>query len=139
MARLNWGHLLVAASSLVNAQSSTSQSADGLTATYGGSSTTASPTVGTATINGTATTYSVQFTVPASADVGPNLLPNIKGTQMIQSLRLPPDADTAVPQDPNAKQAQALCPGYKASDVKYTVRETTRCLEAYIMLIVGSH
>ena len=91
MARFSWTQALLAVSTLVNAQSSsTSNAADGLTSTVG----TPTATEATATIDGTATTYSVAFTVPAAADVGPNILPNVK--------------------DPNAKQAQALCPGYKA-------------------------
>ncbi|KAB2580756.1 Alpha-glucosidase [Lasiodiplodia theobromae] len=53
---------------------------------------------GTATIAGTPVTYSPKFTVPASADVGQNLIPNIV--------------------DPQAVDAQSVCPGYKASDVK---------------------
>lgn len=78
------------------AQSSTSNPADGLT-TAAGSKT---QSIGTATINGTPTTYSVAFTVPAEADVGPNILPNVK--------------------DPSAKQAQQLCPGYTANNVQRT-------------------
>lgn len=58
----------------------------------------ASATVGTATVNGTQITYSAQYTVPATADNGQNILPNIK--------------------DPNATDAQTVCPGYKASNVK---------------------
>ena len=97
MARFNWKSAVFAFSSLVAqgaSQSSTSQPADGLTTAVG----TATETIATATINGTPTTYSVAFTVPASADVGPNILPNIK--------------------DPKAKQAQQLCPGYTASNVQ---------------------
>ena len=96
MARFNWRYCLLAFSGLVAGQSSTSQPADGLTTAAG----TATATVGTATINGTPTTYSVAFTVPAAADVGPNILPNVK--------------------DPSAKQAQQLCPGYTASNVQRT-------------------
>ena len=99
MARMNWRQAVFAFSSLVafgSGQSSTSQPADGLT-TAAGSKT---DTIATATINGTPTTYSVAFTVPASADVGPNQLPNVK--------------------DPQAKQAQQLCPGYTASNVQRT-------------------
>jgi alpha-glucosidase len=54
-------------------------------------------TVGTATIAGTVVTYKPQFTVPASADVGVTLIPNI--------------------QDPLAVDAQTVCPGYTASKV----------------------
>lgn len=97
MARFNWRHALLALSTLVSqaaSQSSTSQNADGLT-TAAGSQTIS---YATATIDGTPTRFSVAFTVPASADVGPNILPNIK--------------------DPKAKQAQQLCPGYTASNVQ---------------------
>ena len=59
------------------------------------SSTTAS--VLTATIAGDPVTYSPQFTVPATADQGANLIPNI--------------------QDPNATDAQTVCPGYTASNL----------------------
>lgn len=54
----------------------------------------------TATVDGTATTFSNAFTVPASADIGPNLLPNV--------------------QDPHAVQAQDVCPGYTATEVEKT-------------------
>jgi alpha-glucosidase len=54
-------------------------------------------TVGTATIAGTVVTYKPQFTVPAAADNGATLIPNI--------------------QDPEAVDAQGVCPGYTASDV----------------------
>jgi alpha-glucosidase len=49
-------------------------------------------------INGTSTTFNPVFTIPASADEGPNLLPNID--------------------DPQAVDAQTVCPGYKAAQVK---------------------
>jgi alpha-glucosidase len=62
--------------------------------------TTRPSTVGTVTISGTASTYSVQFTVPADAQNGAPILPNVN--------------------DPQAKNAQDVCPGYKASDVKQT-------------------
>ncbi|KAK5109944.1 hypothetical protein LTR62_006433 [Meristemomyces frigidus] len=108
MAPFSFRQFILAATSLVSAQSTTSSSpADGLSVTSG-YSVTSSPTVGTATVNGTATTYSVQFTVPASVDVGPNVLPNIK--------------------DQQAKQAQSLCPGYTASDVKHTANGVTATL-----------
>ncbi|RMY03154.1 hypothetical protein D0868_07604 [Hortaea werneckii] len=70
--------------------------------------TSTSASSGTAVSSGTTSTYSEAFTVPASADVGANLLPNI--------------------QDPNAKQAQALCPGYKASDLHRTSHGLTATL-----------
>jgi alpha-glucosidase len=63
----------------------------------GASPTSTSPQVLTATIAGEVVTYSPQFTVPASADNGASLLPNI--------------------QDPDVIDAQSVCPGYTASDV----------------------
>ncbi|KAK0353781.1 hypothetical protein LTR91_013058 [Friedmanniomyces endolithicus] len=109
MGASTWSTILLTALTIVNAQSTYMYPANG---TGGLSSTsgqiTASPTAATATINGTATTYSVQFTVPASADIGPNVLPNIK--------------------DPSAKQAQTLCPGYTASNVKRTENGLTATL-----------
>lgn len=48
------------------------------------------------------------FTRPASSDEGPKLLPNTK--------------------DPNAKQAQSLCPGYTASGVEHTADGFTATL-----------
>ena len=104
MARFSWKYLFLAVSSLASAQSSTSNAPDGLTTDAG--SQTAS--VATATLNGSPTTYSVAFTVPASADVGPNILPNVL--------------------DPNAKQAQDLCPGYSASNVQRTTHGFTASL-----------
>ncbi|KAF2170137.1 glycoside hydrolase family 31 protein [Zasmidium cellare ATCC 36951] len=100
MARFGWKQALLAiSSSLAYAQDSTSSNpADGLTTTAYGSSTTGS--IASATVSGATSTFSIPFTVPASADIGPNVLPNVK--------------------DPNAKQAQALCPGYKASNVSNT-------------------
>lgn len=62
--------------------------------------TTPTPTTATeltATITGSVVTYSPQFTIPASADNGANLLPNIN--------------------DPQAVDAQSVCPGYTASNV----------------------
>ncbi|KAK3713394.1 hypothetical protein LTR37_008586 [Vermiconidia calcicola] len=96
MARISWTHALLAFFSLASCQSSNTVEADGLTAVAG------SQTVSyaTATVNGTPTRYSVAFTVPASADEGPNILPNVD--------------------DPEAKQAQQLCPGYTASNVERT-------------------
>lgn len=96
MARLTWMNALVAFASLAHGQSSLTNAADGLTTDAGS----ATATVGTATINGSPTTYSVAFTVPAEADVGPSLLPNVL--------------------DPQAVQAQTVCPGYTASDVQKT-------------------
>ena len=96
MARLLWAQALLA--SFVSAQSSYSSAngADGLSTVAG----TRTATSATATLAGSTTQYSVAFTVPASADVGANVLPNIK--------------------DPSAKQAQQLCPGYTASNVEHT-------------------
>jgi alpha-glucosidase len=65
-----------------------------------GQSVTSTPTkvsVLTATIAGSVVTYSPQFTVPASANQGANLLPNIR--------------------DPEGIDAQSVCPGYKASNI----------------------
>lgn len=100
MARFSWTQALLAVSPLVyGQQDTTSNLADGLTTTaYSSGSSTNS--IATATVSGATSTYSIPFTVPASADIGPNILPNIK--------------------DPNAKQAQALCPGYHASNVNHT-------------------
>lgn len=63
----------------------------------GTSPTSTTPEVLTATMAGEVVTYSPQFTVPASADQGASLLPNI--------------------QDPDAIDAQSVCPGYTASNV----------------------
>ena len=90
--------------SFVSAQSSTSGGGDGLSTAAG--SKTAS--YATATVNGTPTRYSVAFTVPAEADVGPKILPNID--------------------DPRAKQAQDVCPGYTASNVQKTATGYTASL-----------
>jgi alpha-glucosidase len=57
-----------------------------------------SATVNTATIGGSPTTFRDVFTMPASVDVGANLLPNVN--------------------DPAAIDAQTVCPGYKASHVE---------------------
>ncbi|OQO11763.1 hypothetical protein B0A48_03490 [Cryoendolithus antarcticus] len=91
--------VVLASTSLINGQTTaeSTSKADGLVSSQ--SSTNTGGTA-TATISGSQTTYSVAFTVPASADNGPNLLPNIKNT-------------TAV-------QAQDVCPGYKASGVQRT-------------------
>ena len=93
----NWLTLTLSIAGLSTAQtaSQAAKSADGL---QGGASTTvASSTAAVATVNGTLTTYAPQFTVPAEADYGAPLIPNII--------------------DPQAKDAQTVCPGYKASDV----------------------
>ena len=69
----------------------------------GATSATAIPTAGSATVapSGTATTaFRPIFTVPGAADDGATLLPNIY--------------------DPNATDAQTVCPGYTASNVART-------------------
>ncbi|KAI9702171.1 MAG: hypothetical protein M1820_006253 [Bogoriella megaspora] len=78
---------------LIQAQPTSASSADGLAPTP----ITASASVGSATINGTATTYRKVFTAPAAADNGLPVIPNIN--------------------DPEAVDAQTVCPGYKASGV----------------------
>ncbi|KXL49372.1 MAG: glycoside hydrolase family 31 protein [Acidomyces sp. 'richmondensis'] len=99
MASICWTQLLLAGTSIVSAQSVTiGHSADRLPVSH--ASTTTSASIGTATINGTTTTFSIAYTPPASVDIGPNVLPNIK--------------------DPNATNAQTVCPGYKASNFKHT-------------------
>lgn len=76
-----------------------------------GQSTSDAPTsVVTVPINGTPTTFRDVFTIPASADVGANLLPNVD--------------------DPDAKDAQDVCPGYKASQLQ----ENDRGLAAVLTL-----
>ncbi|PSN67081.1 hypothetical protein BS50DRAFT_600606 [Corynespora cassiicola Philippines] len=60
------------------------------------------------TINGTPTSFRSVFTIPASADVGADLLPNI--------------------QDPEAINAQDVCPGYKASNLQENERGLTATL-----------
>jgi alpha-glucosidase len=94
---------MLAISSIAYAQetSTSSAEADGL-------SMSAVVTVSTG-VTATGTSSTTQFTVPAAADEGPNLLPNIK--------------------DPNAKQAQALCPGYTASNVEHTMNGFTATLK----------
>jgi alpha-glucosidase len=91
---------------LTNGQS-TANSADGL-----GGSAIATPTasVFTTEIGGTPTTFRSIFTIPAAADNGAPLLPNVK--------------------DPAAVNAQNVCPGYKASDLK----ESDGLLEAVLTL-----
>lgn len=83
------------------AQSSTSTSsnlADGLQSTTGADTTTGP--IGTATIDGVASTFSAQFTPPASIDEGQPIIPNIV--------------------DPEAVNAQDVCPGYTANNVQRT-------------------
>ena len=68
------------------------------------------PTQGSATvvIAGTTTTFEPQFTVPASADIGAPLIPNIN--------------------DPMAIDAQTVCPGYTGSNVVRTALGLTATL-----------
>ena len=122
MARFTWVQGLLTLCSLVSAQTSTSQAADGLSTAAG----TPTAPVGTATINGTATTYSVAFTVPAAADVGPNVLPNIKDPVSVSCLHLSPCTDCVCCE--TARQAQTLCPGYKASNVQHKQNGLTATL-----------
>lgn len=68
--------------------------ADGL---QGGATATGVMSSPTAVIAGTVMTFRPQFTVPAEADVGATLKPNIY--------------------DPEARDAQSVCPGYKGSNV----------------------
>jgi alpha-glucosidase len=57
-----------------------------------------SPTFNTVTTGGSPTTFRDVFTMPASVDVGANVLPNVE--------------------DPKAVDAQTVCPGYKASRIE---------------------
>ncbi|MCJ1474014.1 hypothetical protein MMC13_002672 [Lambiella insularis] len=77
----------------------------------GATSATTLPTAGTATIaaSGTeTTTFRPIFTVPSSADTGATLIPNIN--------------------DPNATDAQTVCPGYSGSNVQRTLNGLTATL-----------
>lgn len=96
--------LALASTTLVAGQNATSYD-EAITASSG---TPTTDSVVTATIDGVATTFSNAFTVPASADIGPNLLPNVK--------------------DPHAVQAQDVCPGYTASGVEKTANGFTATL-----------
>jgi alpha-glucosidase len=60
------------------------------------------------TLNGTPTSFRPVFTIPASADQGVDVIPNIE--------------------DPQAVDAQTVCPGYKASQLKQTDRGLTAVL-----------
>ena len=62
-----------------------------------------------ATIDGTPTSFRPIFTVPARADLGATLLPNIN--------------------DPRAVDAQTVCPGYTASDLKRSLYGLSATLE----------
>jgi len=73
-----------------------------LTLTHAQASQSATPTQSgwSTTLNGTPTSFRSVFTIPASADVGADVIPNI--------------------QDPQAINAQDVCPGYKASQLQET-------------------
>ena len=71
-------------------------------------STSPAKTAATATPSGTTTSYRSIFTVPADADVGASLLPNV--------------------QDPKAVDAQSVCPGYLATDAVRTASGLTATL-----------
>lgn len=66
-------------------------------------------TINTREISGTTTTFRPVFTVPASADQGAHLLPNVN--------------------DPDAVNAQAVCPGYTASQLQMTDSALSAVLE----------
>ncbi|CAG8110598.1 unnamed protein product [Penicillium salamii] len=74
---------------------------------YGAFSTSAKPSHASSTASSTSPAYS-QFTVPADADAGAQLVANID--------------------DPEAIDAQKACPGYKASNVKESARGLTATL-----------
>ncbi|OJD35735.1 alpha-glucosidase [Diplodia corticola] len=93
-----WLYSVLTAASFAQAQSSLSSSSVGADGLTGSTTPTSTDTVATATIAGTPVTYSPKFTVPASADTGQNLIPNIV--------------------DPQAVDVQSVCPGYKASGIK---------------------
>jgi hypothetical protein len=71
-----------------------------LTAAQNQTATPTSATGWSTTLAGTPTSFRPVFTIPASADQGADLIPNI--------------------QDPQAVNAQDVCPGYKASQLKET-------------------
>lgn len=71
-----------------------------LTAAQNPTATPTSATGWSTTLAGTPTSFRPVFTIPASADVGADVIPNI--------------------QDPKAVDAQDVCPGYKASELKET-------------------
>ena len=77
-----------------SASGSASQSLIGATSPAALPTATPTPVV---SIDGTTSTFRPIFTVPPAADLGATLLPTIN--------------------DPNAIDAQAVCPGYKASDL----------------------
>ena len=97
-------------SSFTTAQSpsatQTSGDADSLASAT--SLTSVTPTPETAELNGTPTTFRPLFTVPSAADYGATLLPNI--------------------QDPQAVNAQDVCPGYTAINVQRNVLGLTATL-----------
>lgn len=71
-----------------------------LTAAQNQTTTPTSATGWSTTLAGTPTSFRPVFTIPASADQGAELIPNI--------------------QDPQAVNAQDVCPGYKASQLQET-------------------
>ncbi|TKX20612.1 alpha-glucosidase-3 [Elsinoe australis] len=98
-----WTRATAFAVALVGAQNVLAQSTSNSAASDAVSAstlTTRTASVGTATVSGQVTTYSPQFTPNANIDQGATLLPNIL--------------------DPEAVDAQAACPGYKASNVQRT-------------------
>ena len=78
-----------------SAQTTAIGGADGLASVSQSPSVTAAPS--SVDINGTPTSFRDIFTVPSAADFGANLIPNIE--------------------DPEAKNAQDVCPGYTATNV----------------------
>ncbi|KAI9714568.1 MAG: hypothetical protein M1812_006373 [Candelaria pacifica] len=89
---------------LVHAQSSDVDT----TATSSSLQTGATSTGATATISGTVSSYRARFTVPTTADLGATVIPNVK--------------------DPQAADAQTVCPGYTASNVVNTTNGLTASL-----------
>lgn len=73
-----------------------------LTAAQTPTTTTTSSDGWSTTLNGTPTSFRSVFTIPANADQGANLISNI--------------------QDPQAVNAQDVCPGYKASGLEQNDR-----------------
>ncbi|KAF2868731.1 glycosyl hydrolases family 31-domain-containing protein [Massariosphaeria phaeospora] len=95
--------LLAHFNTLTNGQTSSFSSESGSLAQPSSSA-----TVGAGESSGTPTSFRSVFTIPASADVGANVIPNI--------------------QDPQAVNAQDICPGYKASQVQEDERGVTAVL-----------
>ncbi|PVI03222.1 glycoside hydrolase family 31 protein [Periconia macrospinosa] len=97
----NWGALMAPSGWLKTASVFLS-----LQAASSGQSVTSS--AGATVIGNTTTSFRPTFTIPASADKGADLLPNIK--------------------DPEAVNAQDVCPGYKATQVEENERGITAVL-----------